>query len=304
VITVPFRACLGLNTRSDPSSLAYDPQTSSWEAARLLNLDVLDGGRRWRNRPGYSVALQFPAPPHSPQVDGDIWYVAAGDTLYRVAGMVKTAFLTNLTPGLRLGWCRLGQSLYWSNGVQQGRITDGQAKGWGGIPFSSDQREAAEYATVSAGNVLAAAAGRVWIGVGNDVVYTAPGYPHHVRVGSCRLPQSSAVRMIAPVDGGLYVGTDDRIVYLAGFDPGSMQQTVVSHDPVIPRMCVPVLASDVMSKLNPVRAYLWATARGLELALPEGNILKLTFDKVAMNATASGGAILLLPRRAVAIYHP
>ena len=242
--------------------------------------------------------------PHSPFVDGSRWYVADGSTLYDVTGLRKTPLVTGLSAGLRLAWCKLADAIYWSNGVQKGRIGGGAAKRWGGFAFSSDVRENAEYLEPPAGTVLAAFGGRIWIGVDDEILYTVPGFPHHIRRGSCRLPrQSSAVRMIAPVDDGFYISTEDRITFVSGWDVAQMTQTVVSHEPVIPRMFLPVLASDVVPRLNPVRGVLWATARGLELGISQGNILKLTANEVAINVTASGGAMLRLPRRVVALYH-
>jgi len=297
-------SCLGLNTRATPDSLAWDGRTGAFQAAPIVNLELHDGGRIWTTRPGYSKAMDLDHP-HSPFVDGDRWYVASGDTLYVVSGMVATPLVTGLTPGERLGWCRLGDVLYWSNGIQKGRIVAGEARQWGGLPYSSDAREAAEYREVPAGNVLAAFGGRIWIGAGDEVLYTAPGFPHHCRIGSDRLPrQSSTVRMVAPVDDGFYVSTEDRICFYGGWDLGQMPMSVISREPVIPGMFLPVLASDVVPKLNPVRAILWATATGLEMGISQGNVIKLTYNNVAMDAPASWGAILKLPRRVVALYHP
>jgi hypothetical protein len=301
---VVFQEFRGLNTVSPPEALRYDARSGSCELAVAVNVDVTDGGRRLTTRPGFALALSL-SEPHSPFVDGARTYLASQNMLLAVAGMMATPIFTGLTPGARLAWCRQGQAIYWSNGIQKGRIVDGQARAWGGIPFSSDAREAAEYAEPPAGTVLAAFAGRIWIGVNDEILYTVPGYPHHIRIGSCRLPRlSSSVRMIQPIDDGVYISTEHRIVFQAGVDPGAMQMTVVSHEPVIPRMFMPVLASDVVRKVNPEHGVIWATAKGLELGLSGGMIIKLTEDNVAINATASGGAMLRLPHRVVAIYHP
>jgi len=304
MFSIACRNCLGLNNRATPDSLAWNGRTGAFQAAPIVNLELHDGGRIWTTRPGFSRIMDLDHP-HSPFVDGDRWYVASGDTLHVVSGLVATPLVTGLTPGLRLAWCRQGDELYWSNGLQKGCIVGGQAKPWGGLPYSSDAREAAAFREVPAGTVLAAFGGRIWIGVDDEVRYTVPGFPHHCRIGSDRLPrQSSAVRMIMPVDDGFYVSTEDRICFYAGWDVSQMVMTVVSREPVRQGMFLPVLASDVVAHLNPVRAILWATATGLELGISQGNVLKLTYNNVAMDAPASWGALLRLPRRVVALYHP
>jgi len=303
MLSIPFKACAGLNTVAAPDAASYDLKTGEWEATGLVNLDVLHAGRL-QTRPGFSQVLTGNW--HSPFQDGDIVYLAKDDTIYSLGPDFSPVALTDgLTAGQRVAWCRLGQVVYWSNGVQKGRIVDGQAKAWGGITFSSDAREAAEYRDPPAGTVLAAFGGRIWIGAEREIYYTVPGFPHHCRVGSCRLaPLSSAVRMIAPVEGGFYIGTDDRIIYQSSVDPGSMTATVVSREPVIPGSFVSRLASDILPEANGILTALWATARGLELGLPGGQIIKLTHQRVAMRAPASWAAMLSTERRIVAILHP
>jgi hypothetical protein len=303
MMRLPFTMCLGLDNRSAPMSLAYSPQTGVYAAGRLVNCDVVDGGRRIKSCPGYTLALAGDFD-NVPFTDAGRVYVASGDSLCRVvksgATLALLPLVSGLTVGARLAWTKLGPRVFWSNGVQKGLFDTGEPKPWGGQPFSSDPREAAEYLSPPAGTVLAGFAGRIWIGVDDLLSFTVPGRWNHVKAGFGSLRQSSQIRMIQAVDDGFYVGTDDRVTYQAGFDPGALRQVVVSDDPPVPGAYAPIRSEDVTGKFAPSGAALWLTRGGnVVLGLPGGICMNLTKNRVAFDATPSWGAALVLDKRVV-----
>jgi len=307
MLRLPFTVCLGLDNRSAPRAVTYSPRSGTWAAAALAGCDVVDAGQRIIPSPGKSLALAGDF--RSAYQDGDRVYVASGDTLCRVVksdtGLALLPLVAGLTTGERLAWAKLGERVFWSNGVQKGLFYNGDPRPWGGQPFSSDAREDAAYTPPPAGTVLAGFAGRIWIGVDNLLYFTVFGRFNHVKAGFNHLPQSSRVRMIVPVDDGFYVGTDDRVTFQFGFDPGALRQVVVSDDPPIPGAFAPIRSEEVTGKFQPSGAAIWLTRHGcVVLGLPGGIVMNLTKNRVALDVTPEWGAALVSARRIVFTLRP
>jgi len=304
VIAFPFRACLGLNTVAAPEALAYDGQTGAWEAAQLVNLDVLDGGKRLRTRPGHSLVASgvwrdaYTAPNRRV-------YAVVDDVLVEVLADLSTRSLVALTTAGRVVWCALDDLVFWTNGVEHGLIQDGEAAAWGGKTYPV-KSEAGRFVDPAAGQVLGAGFGRVWIGRGNVLNYTAgAGGWHFEEDGYNGIDFSSTITMIRAVDDGLYVGTDVGTYFLAGTDPSKMQLTLASPDPVPAQGTdVAIRSDEITQKYNPAGAVIWTSTRGVVFGLSGGIVLQPTKDRVALDASASRGAAVLLGRRYVVVLHP
>lgn len=304
LVTIPFRSCSGLNTVAAPEALTYDGQTGAWEAAQLVNLDVLDGGRRLRTRPGHSLVASgvwrdvYTAPNRRV-------YAVVDDVLVEVLADLSTRSLVALTTAGRVAWCALDDLVFWTNGVEMGLIQDGEAAAWGGKtwPVAS---EADRFISPPPGQVLGAYAGRVWIGAGSSLHFTeGAGGWHFYQDAVDQIEMAGEVTMIAPVDDGLYVGTDAGVWFMAGADPTKgMPMTMVSPFPAVLGTSRRVRSDNVTSKYNPAGATLWMSSRGAMLGMPSGIVVQLTGNRVVLDAPASFGAPLLLDSRYTVILHP
>lgn len=303
MVGVRFSQCLGLNTISSPEALPHDPQTGAWAAASLVNLDVLDGGRRLRTRPGFSLAEAghwrdaYNAP------DGRTYAVVDG-LICEVRSPSETVPLVSLAAPGRVVWAALGLNVYWSNGVESGRILGGVVVPWGGYtwPVAS---EAGRYSDMPAGGVMAGFAGRVWIGDGSLLLYSVGDDAQFHEGAANYLEMPATITMLAPVDDGLYVGTMAGAWFLAGTDPTQgMPMTLVSADPVVPFSFVSVRSDEITKQVNPCGAAIWTSRRGIVFGLSGGIVIQPTKDNVALDVSPSYGAPVLLGRRYVVVLHP
>uniref|UniRef100_I2Q025 Uncharacterized protein n=1 Tax=Desulfovibrio sp. U5L TaxID=596152 RepID=I2Q025_9BACT len=300
---IRFGPCLGLNTVSAPEALTYDGQTKAWEAADLVNLDVLDGGRRIKTRPGFSLALAgdwrdgFTAP------DGRA-YAVKDDALVEVLADMSTRSLVALAAPGRVSWAALDDLVFWSNGAESGMVRDGEAVAWGGYDYPENS-EAGRYVAPPAGTILAGFAGRVWIGEGRLLHYTDGDDGQFYQDAADYLEMPAEITILAPVDDGLYVGTTAGVWFLAGSDPTQgMQMVPVSSDPATPCTSLPIRSDEVTQKYNPAGAAIWTSRYGIVIGLTGGIVLQPTKDRVALDAPAQFGAACLVGRRYVVVLHP
>lgn len=301
VISIPFRNCLGLNTQAAPEALTWDGQTGAWEAAQLINVDVLDG-RRIRRRPGFS------------SVDARAWrdpftgpdgrqYAVVDDVLSLILPDLSTyPLVALLTPG-RVVWCSLDDVVFWTNSIERGLIQAGTPGPWGGKTWPI-RDEADRFVPPPPGQVLGSFAGRVWIGEGTMLHFTeGAGFFHFYQDAASYFEMPGEVTMIQGVDNGLFAGTSAGVYFLAGLDPLQMQPRLVSDDPAILGSDVACRADD-WGKFDPATAVLWTSSRGVCLGLQDGLVISLTKNRVALDVPAASGAPVLLPRRYVVVLHP
>lgn len=303
VIALRFGPCLGLNTVSAPEALTYDGQTKAWEAASLVNLDVIDGGRRSKLRPGYSLAQAgdwrdgFTAP------DGRAYAVKDG-VLVEVLADLSTRALVALTTSGRVAWAALDDLVFWTNGVESGMIRAGEAAAWGGKTYP-EASEAGRYVSPPAGMALVGFAGRIWIGEGSMLHYTDGDDAQFYQDAANYLEMPADITVLAPVDDGLYVGTTAGTWFLADSDPTTgMPMVQVSSDPATPCTSVPIRSDEVTQKYNPAGAAIWTSRHGIVFGLSSGIVLQPTKDRVALDAPAQYGAACLVGRRYVVLLHP
>lgn len=93
------------------------------------NVDVDDSGQV-RSRLGTSVVNAAGAM-HSLWAEGDVCLVTVGQDLRRVNPDYSLTQLTRLTTSRRLSYARQQNVIYYSNGVDRGRVTSDGAVGWG-----------------------------------------------------------------------------------------------------------------------------------------------------------------------------
>ena len=295
--------CLGLNTISAPDALPVDPQTGSWQAARLVNLDVRDGGRRLVTRPGSIRAATghwrdgYDAP------DGR-HYAVVDDVLCEVLDDLSTSPIVGLAVSDPVVWASLDANVYWSNGTEAGLLVAGVLMPWGTYTYPAAS-EAARFQGPPAGTVMCGFAGRVWIGVGSLLYFSTGDDAQFLDSAGGYLEMPAEITMLAPVDDGLYVGTTAGVWFLAGTDPmGGQQVTQVSPDAAVPHSAIAVRSDEVTQKYNPAGAVIWTSRRGIVVGLSGGIVLQPTKDNVALEVSPSYGAPALLDRRYVVVLHP
>jgi hypothetical protein len=144
------------------------------------------------------------------------------------------------------------------------------------------------------GSVLCAYKGRIYIAVGDVLYATAPLSYEHCDLRDYRAFDGSEIRLLAPVEGGIFVGTARALYFLAGANFADHALVKRADSPVIRGTAQLADAALVTGndQLAGTVVALLATADGVLLGLPDGNLQNLTHERYDMPAATSGCAIV------------
>lgn len=142
-------------------------------------------------------------------------------------------------------------------------------------------------------SVLALYRGRLYLAVGAFLYATAPLSYEHCDLRDFRAFDGSAIRVLCPVEGGLFVATDSATYFLSGasfadnalvkkLDAGGIRGSAITADGSIVTGRTE-LAGQVVA--------LFATTEGIVLGLPDGSLQHLTRERFAYTARGEGAAL-------------
>lgn len=143
-----------------------------------------------------------------------------------------------------------------------------------------------------AGQCMAFYRGRIYIGHGAFIyATTALGY-EHVDLRDYLAIDGSTITMLAPLEAGLLVGTEDGLYFLGG--------NALSEFAIVPRQQVAVLPRSLLlqdgqqvtgkAEYAGRQVALFTTAEGICMATPDGSVMNMTQDRYAFNAAGVAAA--------------
>lgn len=141
------------------------------------------------------------------------------------------------------------------------------------------------------GHLVAYYRGVLLVAVGNLLFHSEP---HAYELFDIRkyLPFDSRITLIAPMDDGVYLGTEKRVVFLAGRSPDEFEVVQKTPYGAIPGTLAYAPASLVKQAQNqgenPVA--FWLSPQGVCLGLNQGAVLNLT-QHYTFNASAAGAGL-------------
>ena len=127
--------------------------------------------------------------------------------------------------------------------------------------------------------------GRMWGAINNLLVYSEP-YRYDLYKSTNRFVFPSEIRMVAFVDGGIYVGFEDRTVFLPGTEPSGMKEVSIAGG----------VSKNIFAYCNNVpdmgnNIPVWVSADGLVAGSHGGQLAKITHNKVQFPAGEEGAAV-------------
>lgn len=142
-----------------------------------------------------------------------------------------------------------------------------------------------------AGHHLAYYNGRTFVARGS-IVY--PSEPYALELFDLRraIPLTSPVTLLAPVKGGLFVGTATETAFWAGDGPENFDYRQVANYGVIARTLAIGSADQLDDGQQRGRAAFWASTQGLCVGLDGGDMRNLTQTRFAYPTTARGAGIV------------
>lgn len=141
-----------------------------------------------------------------------------------------------------------------------------------------------------AGKIVRYYNGRVYVARHDTVFFTEA-----LRYGLTRPAQGlymfpSDVTLLEPVVDGVYVGTKEGVVFLAGTDPYDVQQINVSQHAPVPRASTMVPGEFLEVAQSEVPLW-WGVDGAMVAGLPGGTLRQLTKDRLAVPRFNSGAMV-------------
>ena len=133
------------------------------------------------------------------------------------------------------------------------------------------------------GHLLAGFGGRLLIAESNLLYWSLPGAYHHWRVGLDLQLFPDRITMLAPLDGGFYVGTEREVLWVQGDDPENWSPREVDTRPALEGTSLRVDGRKLPELQYPGVVQVWATTDGLAAGLPDGTVRHLTDGRLAID---------------------
>jgi hypothetical protein len=127
--------------------------------------------------------------------------------------------------------------------------------------------------------------GRMWGAIDSTLRYSEP-YRYDLYKSTNLFSFSTEIRLVAFVDGGIFVGFDDRTIFLPGTEPSAMREVHVGAG----------VARNILAYCNNVpdmgnNVPVWVSKDGLVAGGHSGSIAKITEGRVQFPAGQEGTAV-------------
>lgn len=273
-----FRGSNGLNVKTDPVRIAFDPASGIQDLAAAINVDHDRTGRVSR-RKGFAATVITTAC-HSLWCDGGEALFVTGSSLCRLSPSYTYQVLATVTPGARMSYFQVDARAYWMNGFEKGYIDTGANLPWvRGVYVGPDTTR--QYSEPPIGHLIAYDHGRVWIAQGSVVWYSPPYTLNAFDLSRDFLPFESRMTMIRPVRGGVFFSDEKATYFGAGPDPRAMQIASVAAYPAIEgtdsKLDMRKFGDGSLSGVGAI----WTSTEGVVVGTPDGQIINLTNRKLS-----------------------
>jgi hypothetical protein len=269
--TYTFRT---LNNKVDPASIAADQMT----VAENIDLDGVGGFSRRKGRT--SVALM--SSPHSlwSSEDDAVAFYGYDSTLKRFWSDETSTDLLSLSTDDKISFVQVNNVIVFSNGTDIGYVKDGEAEL---MPTPTEQFKIA----MAAGVFIAFYNGRLYA-LGHDGLYYSDPYTiTQMDERNCIIPLLGAPTMLIALKDGLWVGKDDKVIWLSGGNPEEFTYTEYS-DSVVPGTAVVNSSTKRLGLKIEGKFAVWTSDSGICVGANGGAYQIITEDYLAVKKAESG----------------
>jgi hypothetical protein len=140
-----------------------------------------------------------------------------------------------------------------------------------------------------AGTELASHRGRLYSAMGSFLYYSEP-YAHGLyrRTDGFISFSSDCDYMVQPVDGGIYVATEDTVYFLSGTSPKDFSVVVAASNSVFKHSSEIIDGSHLGSLVGDDKSIgdkevaIWLSPHGYQLGMPDGRVISAQKDKILL----------------------
>lgn len=143
---------------------------------------------------------------------------------------------------------------------------------------------------------LCGAFGRIWGSRDNVLYYSEPFQPGLYKLASNKFSFNSTITLVAKVNTGLFVGTEDSTFFLGGTEPSQMVQTEAGAGSIKGTLAYCNNLPDLGDILGtPEKGFVdvpvWMTAEGIVAGNAVGRLFNLTKNKIKTGIPESGASL-------------
>ena len=272
------------------------------------DVDVTDTGRVSR-RKGYTQKVSGVSA-HSGFCDGGDCLFVTGTDLCILNPDYTYKSIATVKDGARVSYAQINNKIYFCNGYEKGIVEDQIFKAWekGAYVGQPTKRTLSD---PPVGTIVAYYRGRVYV-VQNNVLW----YSEEFAFGAFDLargfiPFSGDIRMVQPVDDGIFISTDTQTFFLSGQSPLQFELVKVADYPAIKGSDCKLQGRAVSGEYGGTsiiegngNAVLWLSNLGVCYGGPGGNFKNLTLDRVDNFPTGLTGSGLVYNGRYIGLIDP
>jgi hypothetical protein len=284
-----FKKTSGLNNAENPNRLSFDPTVGEVELVSAYNVDIGNTGDVSR-RKGLTVTART-EDIHNLFCDGGDSFFTLNNALYRLNKDYSASGIRNdLELGMKMAYCQVLEKTYYTNGFQQGYIVDGVSYSWTAGTYIGPVTHRV-FNNPPIGNLLTYLGGRIYVAQGMIGWYSEPFAYGWFDLAKNFIPFGQRIRMWRTVSGGIYVGLDNVVVFLAGTDPKEFMFNVVSTSSVIEGTDVYADGSKVGSGEQSEKVVMWTAKDGIYVGQSDGKVSNVTKGKLVIPESSYGCAV-------------
>jgi hypothetical protein len=284
-----FKKTTGLNNTENPNRLSFDPSTGETELVSAYNVDIGDTGDISRRRGLTATARTENI--HSLFCDGGDCFFVLANALYRLnKDYSATGIRNDLSLGMKMSYCQVIEKTYYTNGFQQGCIVDGTSYSWAAGTYVGPTTHRV-FSNPPIGNLLTYLSSRIYIAQGMVGWYSEPFAYGQFDLAKNFIPFGQKIRMWKAVAGGIYVGLNDVVIFLAGTDPKDFNFKVVLDSPVVEGTDVYASGDEIGSGEQTEKVVLWTASGGIYVGQADGKVRNVTSGKIVIPESSYGCAV-------------
>jgi len=285
----------GLNTVLDPIRLPYDEDTGISDLAVAVDI-VLDETGAASRRQGFTEANAV-VDSHSLFCNKGRCVLVADSALYEVMPTdYSLRLITSLSNDNRLASCQVNESIYYVNETDLGYIDSaGVNQPWETHDYVGPITDR-HFDIPRTGRHICFFAGCIFVSDGPNLFWSEPyGFGLYDRARNY-IPFHTNIKMIKPVETGIYVSDETHTYFLEGTDPAEFKFHTKSSFPALEW-------SEAIDLVDPMEvglqdlakslSALWVSTKGACLGTPQGDVINLNRNKVIYPEGISHGASIL-----------
>lgn len=230
-------------------------------ALSIVDADGVESAARWLGAVRTDAGLAFDGLPVVPGAQWQVYLTAAdGDVLY--AAERAPALLSRLAVG---------------------------------APPTGQLCETMGLAPLPGGHAIAAKGGRVYVARDDALLFSRPFRPWLYRLAHDFVRFVGRIRFVQAMEGGLYVGDDRGVWWLAGDDPEAARLSLASNARALERsaLALPIRAVSAQADGAQLPAAVWLSEAGYMLGRADGSVRAMQPGRLALDASQGGKSVFL-----------